>query len=112
MEAKNTLQPSGGIKFDAGKVSYVHLLKDLPRASESVTKVLMYGAKKYGRENYHKVEKERYEDAMLRHLMSTFTGEHFDPETDEPHLSHLVCSALFLIERILKEKEEQNAKQN
>lgn len=90
---------SGGIKFDQGKVDYTYLLKDLPVSVEEVTKVLMYGAKKYSRSNYSKVESERYEAAFFRHVMAYLRGEQLDPETGYHHLAHAVCCLMFLVER-------------
>ncbi len=98
----------GGKKNDQNKIDYTLLLKDLPESVKSVVKVLEFGSKRYGRTNYSKVETERYEAAMLRHAMAYLSGELLDPETEEPHLSHLVCCAMFLIERQLKDKKEEN----
>jgi hypothetical protein len=66
------------------------------------------GAKKYSRMNFEKVESERYNDAMLRHLMDYLKGEVTDLESSKHHLAHLVCCAMFLIERKLKEEEQSN----
>ena len=93
---------NGGIKFDGGKIDYTYLLKDLPVSVEEVTKVLIYGAKKYSRSNYSKVESERYEAACLRHLMAYLQGEQKDPETGYHHLAHAVCCLMFLVEREVK----------
>lgn len=101
-EGKPYVNALGGVKNDQGKVDYTYLLKDLPRACESVTKVLMYGGKKYDRLNWNKVETERYESALLRHCVEYLKGNIFDDETKEHHLSHLVCCAMFIIERELR----------
>lgn len=89
----------GGKKFDQGKLDYTLLLKDLPKSVESVVKVLTLGSTKYGRTNYNKVETERYEAALTRHLMQYLSGEKVDSESGESHLSHIVCCCLFLVER-------------
>lgn len=99
----NTL---GGIKFDQGKVDYTYLLKDLPVSVEEVTKVLIYGANKYSRSNYSKVESERYEAAFFRHVMAYLRGEQLDPETGYHHLAHAVCCLMFLVEREVKKEEK------
>lgn len=98
---------SGGMKADGGKIDYTYLLKDLPVSVDEVTKVLMYGAKKYNRSNYAKVESERYHAAMSRHIMAYLRGEKNDPETGYHHLAHAVCCLMFLIEREVK-KENNN----
>lgn len=95
----------GGIKFDQGKVDYTYLLKDLPVSVEEVTKVLIYGANKYNRANYSKVESERYEAAALRHIMAYLQGEQLDPETGYHHLAHATCCLMFLVERKVKKEK-------
>jgi|APGre2960657404_1045060.scaffolds.fasta_scaffold00085_19 hypothetical protein len=90
---------AGGIKFDQGKLDYTLLLKDLPNSVESVVKVLELGSKRYGRTNYSKVETERYEASVLRHIMSHLSGDLIDNDSGEPHLSHAICGLLFLVER-------------
>ena len=59
----------GGVKGDGDKVRPTILLKDLNESVQSVIRVLEYGAKKYSRANYAKVETERYEDALGRHYI-------------------------------------------
>lgn len=89
----------GGRKDDGGKLDYTLLLKDLPNSVESVVKVLELGSLKYGRTNYSKVESERYEASVLRHIVSHLSGDLIDKESGEPHLSHAICGLLFLVER-------------
>jgi len=100
-----TPNQAGGVKADQGKIDYTYLLKDLPVSVEEVTKVLMYGAKKYNRSNYSKVESERYEAAALRHIMAYLQGERLDSETGYHHLAHVTCCLLFLVEREVKKGE-------
>ena len=90
---------SGGMKFDGTKPRPTILLKDLKDAVASVVSVLEYGAKKYNRMNYSKVETERYEDSISRHLMAYLAGEKKDPETGEHHLAHMICGAMFIIQK-------------
>lgn len=92
----------GGVKADGGKVRPTLLFKSMPYAVSQVIEVLEIGARKYSPDNWKKVENARYHDALLRHLLAYMQGEKLDPETDKEHLVHLVCCALFLIE---KEKE-------
>lgn len=99
----------GGVKFDKGKLRYTLLLQDLPRAVKEVTEVLEFGAQKYARMNFEKIESHRYDEAMVRHLMAYLAGEVNDSESGKQHLSHLVCCALFLIEREVKTNEKTSS---
>ena len=101
-----TPNQAGGVKADQGKIDYTYLLKDLPLSVEEVTKVLMYGAKKYTRSNYSLIESERYEAAFFRHAMAYLQGEQLDPETGYHHLAHATCCLMFLIEREVKKEDK------
>lgn len=69
------------------------------RALNSVINVLEFGARKYGADNWRKVEAKRYVDAALRHLIAyCIDPSSVDVDTGESHLSHLVCCALFLMD--------------
>jgi hypothetical protein len=85
----------GGIKDDSGKLEYSLLPWG---ALEQITKVLMHGARKYDRGNWKKVERIRYEDALMRHYAAWKQGEALDKDTGLSHLAHLGCCALFLLE--------------
>lgn len=89
----------GGVKGDGNKVRPTILLKDLNHSTNAVIRVLEYGAKKYSRMNYSLVEDERYEDAIGRHYLAYLNGEELDDETGESHLAHIVCCAMFLMEK-------------
>jgi len=84
----------GGVKDDGAKLLWSLLPWD---ALVGIVMVLMIGAKKYGAENWRKVDRERYVDAALRHLTAFLMGEVNDPESGMPHLLHLGCCVLFLI---------------
>ena len=49
-----------------------------------------------GTDNWKKVSRERYENALMRHAVSYMSGEKIDPESGMNHLSHIMCNALFL----------------
>lgn len=89
-------------KSDAGKprLSLVptQILHDIAR-------VRAYGNKKYGSsDSWKTVEKERYVDAMFRHLLAFVADpEGRDEESGLPHLWHLETNAAFLSE-MLKDK--------
>lgn len=86
-----------GRKDDLGKLRY-----DLVPAYAllDVVKVLTYGAKKYGAENWRKVPEAvpRYVAAYMRHVEAHRRGQVDDPESGLPHLAHAICCLLFLLE--------------
>lgn len=86
-----------GRKDDSGKRDWTLLPLD---AMEQVVLVLEHGERKYGRNNWKKLEhlESRYQKALWRHLVALTKGESLDPETKLPHLAHLVCSALFIMQ--------------
>jgi hypothetical protein len=91
-------------KFDSGKVQWT---ATPPLALESVAKVMTYGAQKYDKFNFLSGEGLAYSrliDALLRHLWAFIKREDTDPESGEPHLSHLCCCALMLLELTLRSK--------
>lgn len=90
-----TTSHSNGMKFDSDKPDYSLVPFG---ALDEVVKVLTYGAKKYDRFNWEKVERHRYEAAALRHISAYMQGEKFDPETGINHMAHAVCSLMFLVE--------------
>ena len=85
--------PLKGIKYDEEKLDWTLLpIEEL----EAVIKVLQFGANKYAPDNWKLVKpSSRYTSAMWRHLSEHSKGELNDPETNLPHLAHLICCALF-----------------
>lgn len=86
-----------GAKADAGKPQ----LTLVPRAIlPAIARVREYGTKKYGDpENWKQVDKQRYRDAMFRHLLAYLDDpEGADDESGLPHLWHLACNVAFLCE--------------
>lgn len=89
--------PTTGSKHDSGKP----LMGAVPpNALLAVAKVLTFGAEKYGRVNWRRVNnaETRYLDAALRHINAYQRGEVADPESGESHLTHAVCSLMFMLE--------------
>lgn len=86
-----------GIKYDSEKPDYSLIP---PNALDDVVKVLTYGAKKYDRENWKKLENldNRYFAAAQRHLWALKKGETFDSETNIHHAAHAISCLLFIIE--------------
>lgn len=89
-----------GRKYDNGK-----LRMDLipPEAMEELAKVLTFGSLKYEDNNWQKVDKKRYDAALMRHYIEYKKGNKVDEESGLDHLSHLLCNVAFLI---WKEKNE------
>ncbi|WP_429137968.1 dATP/dGTP diphosphohydrolase domain-containing protein [Bartonella heixiaziensis] len=70
-----------------------------PLALIEIGKVLEFGAKKYGANNWRNgMHGSRFHGAALRHLLTWFGGEHKDAESDLSHLAHAACCILFLME--------------
>jgi hypothetical protein len=92
MHSKQSL----GLKKDKGKLRY-DLLPVKP--VESVVRVLTQGAEKYSDWNWLSVPnaKERYYAATLRHILRWRQGFLKDKQTKQSHLSHAICSLLFLL---------------
>ena len=72
-----------------------------------IARVREYGTEKYhDPENWKRVEKERYVDAMFRHLLSYVNDNNSkDEESGLPHLWHIACNVAFLCE--LDKQEEK-----
>lgn len=91
---------SEGRKDDTGKLRWQLLRKGCVHALEGVIRVLMYGAKKYGDDNWKDVEdaERRYRDALDRHLADIDKGIEFDADTGEDNWFHVATNALFVAE--------------
>jgi hypothetical protein len=59
----------------------------------------MFGKKKYGANNWMKLENapERYYNALMRHMTAWWGGESIDPESGYSHLAHAGCCLIFLL---------------
>lgn len=86
-----------GIKYDNGKSEYGLLP---PYALEEVAKVLTFGANKYDRENWRKIDEldRRYFDAAQRHIWALKRDEGIDPESGLHHIAHAITCLLFILE--------------
>lgn len=93
-----------GTKYDNDKLQY----SLVPAyALQEIARNLTIGLKKYKeRDNWKKVPeaKQRYLDALYRHLEAHRRGEIFDPDSsvqDMPHLAAVAVNAMFLLEFML-----------
>lgn len=78
------------VKHDDGKVDPTMLTWEMV---EAVSKVRMFGAKKYGRNNFKQTgfKYTRSLAATLRHIFAFLSGEDNDPESGISHLAHAIC---------------------
>lgn len=86
-----------GIKYDTDKPDYSLIP---PYALDDLAKVLTYGAKKYDRHNWKKLDnlEDRYFAAAQRHLWAIKRGELLDEETGVHHAAHAVACMMFFLE--------------
>lgn len=92
--------------LDEGKVP----LDSLPfEAVAHVGRVIRYGEKKYGRNNWTKgMVWSKLLGSTLRHLFAWAMGEDRDPESGEYHLAHACTDTLFLLTYQLEGLGEDN----
>jgi len=88
-----------GAKHDGGKLRFSLLTRGLALPLRAVAAVLTYGAAKYAANSWQNVPeaRERYEDALDRHMNAWKAGESHDDESGLHHLAHIACNALFLL---------------
>jgi hypothetical protein len=81
-------------RFNEGKLKWT--LMD-STAMAPMIEVLMYGMKKYDRDNWKKACPKRLDlmDSLERHSLKIIAGESIDPESGLPHIGHLMCNAMF-----------------
>ncbi|WYM31366.1 hypothetical protein Stm18_024 [Stenotrophomonas phage Stm18] len=99
-------QANGGMKFDAGKPQPMLLIGGMPIALEGVSAVLAFGAEKYEPHSWRTVPngKERYSNALFRHLFAYLRGESTDDESGLHHLDHALTNLMFIRELDAQEK--------
>jgi len=83
-------------KHDTGKLRYSLVP---PIALEAIADVLTFGAEKYAPNSWQGVinGKERYTDALYRHLEAYRAGEKSDPDSGKSHLAHALTNISFLL---------------
>jgi Domain of unknown function (DUF5664) len=82
-------------KDDKGKPALELIPGD---ALEEVARALMFGAGRYGRDNWLKgMLWGRLFGAALRHVYKPLRGQWLDEESGLPHLAHACCCLLFLL---------------
>lgn len=114
MERTKESDPTGceqhqpGAKLDAGK-TLAGVLLDFGNALERVARVGTFGAEKYTRGGWQSVTNgaQRYEDALMRHLLELRNLNGCDLQTGMPHLWHAAWNILAIIE--LQERSNAGA---
>ena len=98
-----------GVKHDAGKPRLGLVFNDFAKALQEVGKVGTFGAKAYEDSNWLRVKngKQRYTDAMYRHLMKCAEGEAVDHDSKLTHLGHACWNLLAILELTLKDENEE-----
>lgn len=106
--ANNVDQHVPGVKLDKDKPDLELLLNGFPRALEEVGKLTTFGARKYTRMGFLKVDNavNRYTSAMMRHQLEKAKGNIFDPETSLSHSTAVAWNALAILELELRQLEE------
>jgi hypothetical protein len=85
-----------GVKYDSGKPDFSLIS---PIAITYLVKVLDFGATKYAAHNWRKgMNHCRLVSSIFRHMMAYLGGEFKDKESGLPHLAHIMCCAMFLLE--------------
>lgn len=97
------------LKYDQDKPRMALLTGGFPNALEEVGKVLTFGAQKYEAHSWQTVDngRERYESALMRHLLAPHKGEDTDPESGLLHLTHAAFNALAILEIELRKQKQQ-----
>ena len=94
-----------GVKYDGNKLLWGLLPLE---AVQEIVRVLTFGAKKYAKDNWKYVvdARERYYDAMQRHIIAWKLGERADKETGIHPLAHAGCCLLFILWLDLTQKRD------
>ena len=97
-----------GLKYDNGKNRMGLMCENFSRALWEVAKVSTFGANRYGQNTWQHLEnpKERYMDALCRHLFQHLQGNKVDSDSGLLHLSAVCWNALALLEFELKGKTD------
>ena len=96
-----------GAKLDAGKTRCGLVLGGFSRALEHVAMVGTFGANKYTDNGWKTVPngRERYTDALYRHLLAEAQGIECDSDSTLLHAAHAAWNALARLELILQKQE-------
>lgn len=98
-----------GAKLDDGKIMAGLVIDGFARALIEVSKVGTFGAKKYTPNGWITVPngKDRYLDALYRHLLAESSGEEIDKDSQLLHAAHSAWNALARLDLILRDKQQK-----
>jgi hypothetical protein len=96
-----------GIKHDQHKPNLGFFLKSFPNALKAASLQNDFGAKKYSPLNWKKVENERYENALTRHLLQALENPKEQDESGQYHLAAVIWNALALYEKQYSENNNE-----
>lgn len=100
-----------GKKFDKGKPRLAEMITDFREPLTEVARIWAFGAEKYDKGNWRYVSegKDRYSNAMLRHLLAE-SDRAVDDESLLLHAAHVAWNALARLHFILQEQKEEQSK--
>lgn len=102
-EIEKSLKQQDELKFDIGKTRYSLVP---PNALNKIAEVLTFGANKYEANSWRLIEdKDRYLDALIRHLEAVRMGEDIDKDSGIYHYAHVAVNAMFLLEFKMEESK-------
>ena len=104
-----------GKKYDTGNPMVGTLCRIFPNALLAVGECIEFGTHKYPAvDNWQKVDDafNRYQDAMMRHLLKHNIGKELDEETGLTHLQHMTWNALAILELYLRSKTNVDSKED
>ncbi len=95
--AKTDSERTLGSRLNNGKPELSYVPQGLV---EGCARAMMFGAKKYARNNWRKGLKDsECMDSLLRHAFKYMNGEEMDDESGECHLDHIAANIGFLLEQ-------------
>ena len=87
------MQEDKSLRYNDGKPKWS--LVDF-KSLEPMVKVLEYGCTKYEKNNWKKgLDNTEVLESLSRHLFALMSGEELDPESQLPHIGHIMCNAMF-----------------
>lgn len=97
-----------GVKLDTGKPMLGLVINGFAKALTEVGQVGTFGAIKYTKDGWQHVPngKERYTDAMYRHLLQEAIEGPYDEESELLHAAHAAWNALARLHFIVEERDK------